>query len=187
MPPMPGALRSFIDAAIVCGDMALPFHYPKGDQWEGWQSGFRIHGLTGEDLVAPINQRLTAEGMPPVRADQVVAAAQTALRESVQKGGVIDRERLVTVFANKTALSRSDAERVAGTIDEKWAQLKTRTGEVARDVQHTALEAAETTGKVLLTLSITMLVGLGAAIFGAFLSVRHERREHVVLPRAMTR
>jgi len=47
-------------------------------------------------------------------------------------------------------------------------------------------EAAETTGKVLLVLSILMILGLGASVAGAVVSVRRERREHVVLPRAQT-
>lgn len=48
---LPDAARQFIEAAIVAGDMALPFHYPQPGQWEGWQSGFRHHGITGESLV----------------------------------------------------------------------------------------------------------------------------------------
>lgn len=52
-PSLPAALRQFIEAAIVAGDMALPFHYPRSDEdWIGLQSGFRIHGITGESLVS---------------------------------------------------------------------------------------------------------------------------------------
>jgi hypothetical protein len=144
-------------------------------------------GLDADDLVAPINQRLQAQGMPPVDAKDLQSAAQAALKESVRKGGVVDRQRMVDIVAQRTSLSRTDAERVAAQIEQRLAEVRAQTGAVARDVQHTALEAAETTGKVLLTLSITMLLGLGAAILGAILSVRHERREHVVLPRMMTR
>lgn len=48
---LPDAARTFIDAALVAGDMALPFHYPRPEIWASWQSGFRHHGLTGECLV----------------------------------------------------------------------------------------------------------------------------------------
>jgi len=42
------------------------------------------------------------------------------------------------------------------------------------------------TGKLVLTLSVMMLLTLGSAILGSILSVRRERREHVVLPHAIT-
>jgi hypothetical protein len=61
-----------------------------------------------------------------------------------------------------------------------------RAGEVKEEATRTALQAAETTGKVMLVLSILMVLGLGASIAGAIVSVRRERREHVVLPRAQT-
>lgn len=51
-PDLPHAARQFIEATIVAGDMALPFHYPRPEQWEGWQSGFRYYGITGESLIA---------------------------------------------------------------------------------------------------------------------------------------
>jgi hypothetical protein len=144
-------------------------------------------GLRPDDLVAPINQRLQAEGKPPVPAKQLADAAQAALRESVRQGGQIDRQQLVNIVAQRTNLSRSDAEAVAAEIETKWNDVKGQTGQMMSDVRRGAMQVAETTGKVLLTLSITMLIGLGLAILGAFLSVRHERREHVVLPRMMTR
>lgn len=51
-PALPHAALQFIEAALVAGDMALPFHYPRAEQWEGWQSCFRYNGRTGESLVA---------------------------------------------------------------------------------------------------------------------------------------
>ena len=56
----------------------------------------------------------------------------------------------------------------------------------AEQAKRAALEAAEITGQVLLVLSVLMILGLGASIAGAVVSVRRERREHVVLPRAQT-
>ncbi|GKX57486.1 hypothetical protein SOASR030_35980 [Leminorella grimontii] len=46
------AIRSFLEAAIVPGDMVLPFKYPRPEQWEEWQSGFRYDGVSGASLVA---------------------------------------------------------------------------------------------------------------------------------------
>ncbi|MGE0869128.1 MAG: hypothetical protein AB7P03_11205 [Kofleriaceae bacterium] len=143
-------------------------------------------GVSPDDLIAPINERLQAEGRPTVKADEIMAATRVALRDAIRQGD-LDRERLVTVYAQQTSLSRADAERVADVISQKWDQVRARGGDVAEQAKHSALKAADVTGKLLLTLSITMLVGLGAAILGSILAVRYERREHVVLPRAMTR
>lgn len=49
---LPDAVRQFIESAIVTGDMALPFHYPRLQELDAWQSGFRRHGITGENLVS---------------------------------------------------------------------------------------------------------------------------------------
>jgi hypothetical protein len=146
---------------------------------------FEDLGLSSEDLVAPVNERLKAEGLPPVTAAQLEASARDALRTAVREGR-LDREMLVQALARNTRLSRADAERVADRIEQRMAELRARAGEVREQVKHGALEAAEMTGKVLLVLSILMILGLGASVAGAIASVRRERREHVVLPRAQT-
>lgn len=51
-PSLPAAVRQFMEAGVVAGDMALPFHYFRPEEWEGLQSGFRWHGITGESLLA---------------------------------------------------------------------------------------------------------------------------------------
>lgn len=50
--PIPDAIRVFITAAVIPGDIMLPFHYPQPEQWHEWHSGFRWHGITGENLMA---------------------------------------------------------------------------------------------------------------------------------------
>ena len=50
-PALPDIARQFIEAAVVAGDMALPFHYPHLGDWAGLQIGFRAHGITGASLV----------------------------------------------------------------------------------------------------------------------------------------
>lgn len=49
---IPDAIYAFITAAVVPGDLMLPFHYPQPEQWHAWHSGYRWHGITGENLVA---------------------------------------------------------------------------------------------------------------------------------------
>jgi hypothetical protein len=50
------------------------------------------------------------------------------------------------------------------------------------DAATQTLQVAEWTGKAMLAQVITALLALGAAVLGAFVTVRHERREHVMLP-----
>lgn len=56
MPPemmkIPQSVQDFITTATVAGNIALPFHYPVLNELIGYQSGFRYHGITGEDLTS---------------------------------------------------------------------------------------------------------------------------------------
>lgn len=143
-------------------------------------------GIDANDMIAPINEELRQQGMPAVKAENVEAAAREIVERSVREGG-IDRETAVGIVAKRTALTRPQAERLADQLERQADSAAERGGDVLQQVQRTALDAVETTGKVLLVLSITMLLGLLAAIGGSILSVRRERREHVVLPRAVSR
>jgi hypothetical protein len=49
---IPDAILTFITAAVVPGDIMLPFHYPHPEQWHAWHCGYRWHGVSGESLVA---------------------------------------------------------------------------------------------------------------------------------------
>lgn len=143
---------------------------------------FEDLGVQTDDLLGPINQRLQAAGMPPVTEAALEAAARDALRRVV-RGEQVDRELVVSSLERNTRLSRAEAERLAMRIEQRVETWRERTGQ---RVTRTALQAAETTGKVLLVLSVLMILGLGASIAGAVAGVRRERREHVVLPRAQT-
>ncbi|MBA3456885.1 MAG: hypothetical protein H0T42_27595 [Deltaproteobacteria bacterium] len=143
-------------------------------------------GLDSKDLVAPINQRLQREGMPPVTSDQLEAVVKEVVETSVRTGD-INRTTMVEIVARRTALSRPDADKVATAIESEISGAATRGRELAGQAGETAMQAAETTGKLVLSLSLMMILTLGAAILGSILAVRRERREHVVLPRASTR
>jgi hypothetical protein len=147
--------------------------------------GVQALGLDTEDVVKPINERLKARGLPPVTADQLEAVVGDAARASVR--GELDRERMVAITAEHTRLDREQAEQLADELEQQFGRAQQRGGEIAEEAGRIALVAAETTGKVLLTLSLTMLLALGAAIGGSILSVRRERREHVVMSRGTTR
>jgi hypothetical protein len=47
---IPFSIQQFIQTATFCENMHLPSHYPALHEMEGYQSGFRRHGITGADL-----------------------------------------------------------------------------------------------------------------------------------------
>jgi hypothetical protein len=132
-------------------------------------------GINSNDLVGPINQRLRAEGKPEVTAAQLEAAVKDALRTAVRTGN-IDRQSLVTALANNTALTARDAEEIATTIEARWQEVRQHGSELASRASTAALQAAETTGKALLGLSIALLLGLAAAVGGSLLTGQVDRR-----------
>jgi hypothetical protein len=136
-------------------------------------------GIRAEDLVAPVNQRLREEGKPTVTPEQVVAAAQDALRRSIREGR-LDRELLVNSVARETNLSRADAQEIAAGIERRWDErsqaLGARAEVMGQEAQVGALRAAETTGKALLALFAALGLGLVAAIGGATVGVSRAQR-----------
>ncbi|MBS1124814.1 MAG: hypothetical protein H6Q90_7042, partial [Deltaproteobacteria bacterium] len=140
-------------------------------------------GLTGNDLVAPINEKLAARGMPPVSAASIEAAARDALKHAV-RSGQIDRAAIVDSVAQQTELTRAQADVLADELGQRLDALQAKASAGIEQAKHGALQAAETSGKVLLALFGALALGLAAAIGGALLAVRRERRTHVHLPRA---
>lgn len=144
-------------------------------------------GLTEEDFVAPINQRLEAQGKPTVTADQLQAAMRDALSTAVREGR-FDRALLVSSLAQNTPLSEEDAQEVAATIEQRWQErgmaITQRAQELGQRAQQTAFQAIETTGGALVWSFFLMLLGLGSAIGGSFLATRRQRRNHVVVAHA---
>ncbi len=45
-------VEHFIESQVIVGDLTLPYHYPRTNELEAWQVGFRSNGLTGESLVS---------------------------------------------------------------------------------------------------------------------------------------
>jgi hypothetical protein len=125
-----------------------------------------------DDLLGPVNQRLQAAGKPPITADQLGNAAQSAMKTAVREGR-LDRSVLERSLASTTALSRQDVRDVAQTIEQRYDQQVTDLGNRA---EHTALQAAETTGKGLLGAFFAMLLGLLAAIGGSLVGISRGQR-----------
>lgn len=144
-------------------------------------------GLDANDALAPINERLRAEGKPAITANQLQGAVQDVMNTAVREGS-IDRQMLVSSVAQNTALSRQDAEEVANRIEAQFSQARAQAGatmnNVTQQVQTGALQAAEATGKAFWGVFLALLFGLGSAIGGAVVGIK--KRRDVVEDRART-
>jgi hypothetical protein len=142
-------------------------------------------GIDASDLVAPINDRLRAQGKPGVTADQLNATARAVAQRGVREGK-LDRAVLVEELARNTQLSRADAEDIANQFGDRYeqvtTQVKTRVGALEQRAEHAALEAADKTGKALLLGGVMMLLSLGAALAGGALGARNTARTLVSRP-----
>jgi hypothetical protein len=132
-------------------------------------------GISSNDLLGPINQRLRSEGKPEVTAPQLESAVKDALRTAVRTGN-LDRQTLTTALAGNTALTPRDVNEIATAVETRWQAVRQRGSELAESASTAALQAAEATGKALLGLSIALLLGLAAAIIGSLLTGKLDRR-----------
>lgn len=140
-------------------------------------------GLDYDTLLAPANQRLAAEGLPAVSAEQMKAAVQDAVPQMFLAGS-FNREALLNSIAANTALSRAEAEQVAASVEQKFVATKSRVTEQAKT---TALAAADTTGKAFWAISAALLLGLiSAAAGGAIGTPSHRRRRAAIVPKPVT-
>jgi hypothetical protein len=126
-------------------------------------------GIDANDAVGPINQRLQAEGKPPITAAQLQAATRDAA-QSALRDGKLDREALVAAVAQNTNLSRADAEQIAdrvqGQVQAASGQISDRLQSAAQQAQTGALKAGDATGKALWGVFGALLLGLVAALAG---------------------
>ena len=130
----------------------------------GMENGAAVR--EARDALVPINARLEQAKKPMISPHQLLDAVRAAKTE-----GGFDPGKFIQALDANTALDTADAEAVAnqlGPIPAGLADRATMPDPEARD----ALAATRATGTALLGLSISMLVGLLAAIGGALLSVR---------------
>jgi hypothetical protein len=139
-------------------------------------------GLRASDALQPVNQRLQAEGKPPVTAEQLQAAAKDIVGDAVRTG-TLDRAALVSSIANETALSQADAEEVANRVQAQYEKAKKQIETQAAAAKDKAVRAAQATadatGKIMLSLFVGLVLAFIATVVGALLGGRsrvlHER------------
>jgi hypothetical protein len=132
-------------------------------------------GLDADDALRPVNERLRAEGKPPVTADQLQEAARDVVQEGLREGR-FNRELLISNLAQNTALSRADAEEVATRVEAQFEGVRERLSTAAETVQTGALRAADATGKALWGVFGALLLGMVSAILGASTGVSRRQR-----------
>ncbi len=142
-------------------------------------------GFDAETALEPINQRLQAEGKPAITPEQLEAATKDVAQTAVRSGR-IDREQLITAIGQNTALSRADAQEVAGRIEQQFSQGRERVkgtlSQAGETLQTGTLKAADATGKVFWGVFFAMALGLGAAIGGANVGIGRRQRLWVERP-----
>jgi hypothetical protein len=146
--------------------------------------GLMASGISTDDLLEPVNERLEQSGLPSVSSAQLGAAVRDAMRTALREGRV-DREVLTMALARNTALSQSDASELATTLEQRFNQQASELGDSAEQAGAAALQVAEATGKGLLGLFFAMLLGLVAAVAGA--SLGPTRAQLAVAERASAR
>jgi hypothetical protein len=119
--------------------------------------------LDWNDALAPVNQRLRAQGKPALTADQVKDTAQDTVRAAM-RGGRVDRNALESSLAQNTALSRADVQEISGRIE-------TQVDEAKRKATMGALEATDATGKAFWGVFGALALGLVSALVGGALGV----------------
>lgn len=141
------------------------------------QGAMQALGLNANDLIAPINERLQARGMPPVSAAGVEAALQDAVGQAVRTGE-LNRQDLVDALAANTTLNEQDAQAVAAQIEAQWQQ---QSQQIAQRAEGAAAQAADVTAGTLWALTASLFLSLVAAVLGALvgLSRRRKRAERV--------
>ncbi|WP_224242121.1 hypothetical protein [Hyalangium gracile] len=167
-----GAVFNVGKSAVSATGAAISGAASQGDQVGNIARSF---GIDANDALAPINQRLQQQGQPAITADQLQAATKDVIGTALQQGR-LDRDLLVSSIAENTALTRQDAQEVAGRIEAQWNQAQGQVGQVAQQVQQGALQAADTTGRVFWGVFFALLLGLISSILGATLGVSKRQR-----------
>ncbi len=125
-------------------------------------------GFNADEAIAPINERLQAEGKPAITAEQLRGATRDVVSSAVRDGRV-DRETLISSIESETALSRQDAEELAGRVQTQWDTAR-------QNVQTGALQAADATGKAFWGVFAALFLGMISAVLGGLFGVTRRQQ-----------
>lgn len=176
-----GALSIGKSAAGVAGDAIGQAASGIAGQAHNMDDVAQAMGIDADDALAPVNQRLRAQGKPEITAQQLESAARTVVRNAV-RAGKLDRPMLVRAIADRTALSEQDAQDIASRVETQYERARAEVAAKATEAKNMALRATqattEATGKLMLGLFGALLLAAGASVAGAALGGRPLRRGH---------
>jgi hypothetical protein len=152
-----------------------------------------VLGVDADELLGPINQRLSGQGKPALTPAQLDAALRGVARSGIARGD-FDQELLVDQLIANTRMSRADASDAERQIEARLAMQGGRSDaqngradapasrsdaarphELEHRVEHATLGAIDTAGKALASVGFSMLLGLIAAVAGAVLALHRPR------------
>ncbi len=138
------------------------------------QSVAKYLDINANELLAPVNRRLQAEGMPPVTTAELQAAMQdvanTALRE-----GRLSQQTIVAALAQHTRMNRAEAQRVAQQVENQFNQVSggatNAVGQAWTSTRDAVLGALSSAGGAFWwmfgSFGISLLGSIGAGLLGA--------------------
>jgi len=157
-----------------------------GEQGGG---GVPFVGLDANQALQPVNDRLQAEGKPPVPAGTIDAATKQATQNALTQGR-FDKQGLEQSIVAETGLSQADAAQVADRLEaqyqDRMSDLDTRAQSAAQNAKTGALRVAEKSSRAFWGIFGAMFLGLIAAVVGgaggASMFPRRPLRERRVPP-----
>jgi hypothetical protein len=164
-----GGAVSVGKAAVSAGGDAI------GAAAAGSGGAARYLGIDANDALAPVNERLRAEGKPPLTSAQVQAVSRDIAQNAVREGR-LDRDLVVTALAQHTNLSAADAEEIGDRIQAQvqQAHVGDRLRSAAQQAQIGALKVGDATGKAFWGVFGALLMGLIAALAGGAVGASRE-------------
>jgi hypothetical protein len=135
-------------------------------------------------VIDRLQQSLGSSGDPTTMSrEQIVAEIAGIVRSSLFNGGVseADRTRLIALVAAQSGVTKDEAAhrvtRMENDVKASLAQVEQRARVAADDVAHNAATAAR-------ALFTALVIGLLAALAGAWIGTRHKRVLHPVVEHA---
>jgi len=130
--------------------------------------GTQAYEAVVSEALAPVNDRLAAEGKPIVRVERVQSVVTSVVGDAIRQGQM-NRESLITAMTQNAGLGRADAEVMANRVQARF-------GELGQTAQGAALRAADATGKAFWGVFAVLLLSLVSAILGSTIGVAKRQR-----------
>src|SRR5690606_31865586 len=155
-------------SALIAGAAGLGQRLAGAAGQADMQAIEQVLGVQAEQLLQPVNQRLQAEGHPPITAEQLQGTLKDVANRALREGG-LNREIVEQELVANTQMQQQDGQQIAGDIEQQLQQT-------VQQLQSTAVSAAEQTGRAMWGLFFALLLGLISAVIGAVLGTSRRQQ-----------